>query len=61
MSISRNSLETPSLKDIFLGNFTLSNLIILVEDLIRWDRDFKIFLIDRYDGKIRNINIAGMY
>ena len=35
MSISRNSLEAPSLKDIFLGNFTLSNLIILVEDLIR--------------------------
>ena len=61
MSISRNSLEAPSLKDIFLGNFTLSNLIILVEDLIRWDRDFKIFLIDRYDGKIRNKNIAGMY
>ena len=61
MSISRNSLETPFLKDIFLGNFTLSNLIILVEDLIMWDRDFKIFLTDRYDGKIRNINIAGMY
>ena len=61
MSISRNSLETPSLNDIFLGNFTLSNLIILVENLIRWNRRFEMFLIDRYDGEIGNINIAGRY
>ena len=61
MSISRNSLETPSLNYIFLGNFILSNSIILVEDIIRWNRGFEIFLIDRYDGKIRNINIAGKY
>ena len=61
MSISRNSLETPSLNYIFLGNFILSNSIILVEDIIRWNRGFEIFLIDRYDGKIGNINIAGKY
>ena len=35
LSISRNSLQTPSLDDIFFRNFTLSNSIILVEDLIR--------------------------
>ena len=35
LSISRNSLETPSLDYIFFGNFTLLNSIILVEDLIR--------------------------
>ena len=28
----RNSLQTPSLDDILLGNFTLPNPIILVED-----------------------------
>ena len=61
MSISRNSLETPSLNYIFLGNFILSNSIILVEDIIRWNRGFEIFSIDRYDGKIGNINIAGKY
>ena len=61
MSISRNSLETPSLNYIFLGNFILPNSIILVEDIIRWNRGLEIFLIDRYDGKIGNINIAGKY
>ena len=33
MLISRNSLQAPSLDDILLGNFTLSNSITLVEDL----------------------------
>ena len=61
MSISKNSLEAPSLNNIFLGKFTLSNSIILAEDLIRWNRGFEIFLIDRYDGEIGNINIAGKY
>ena len=41
--------------------FTLSNSIILVEDLIRWKRGFEIFLIDRYDGKIGDINTAGKH
>ena len=35
LSISRNVLETPSLDDIFLGNFTWSDSSILIEDLIR--------------------------
>ena len=57
----RNPLETPHLNEIFLGYFTLSNSVILVEDLIRWNKGFEIFLIDRYDGEIENINIAGKY
>ena len=51
--ISRNSLQD----DIFLGNFALSNSIILVEDLIRWKRSFEIFFIDHYPGDIRNTSI----
>ena len=38
LSISKNSLQTPSLDYILLGNFTLSNSVILVENLIRWNR-----------------------
>ena len=34
-SISKNSFQTPSLDNTVLGNFTLSNAIISVEDLIR--------------------------
>ena len=44
LPISRTSLQTPSLDDIRLGNFTLPNSIILVEDLIRGERGFEIFL-----------------
>ena len=51
---SKNSLQTPSLDDILLGNFTLSNSIILVEDLIRPKRGFEIYPYD-----IENKNIAG--
>ena len=51
---SKNSLQTPSLDDILLGNFTLPNSIILVEDLIRPKRGFEIY---HYD--IENKNIAG--
>ena len=40
LSISRTSLQTPSLDDIFFGNFTLSNSIILVKDLARRNRGF---------------------
>ena len=61
MEISRNFLETPSYNDIFFGNFRLSNSIILVEDLIRWNRGFQIFSTDRYDDEIGNINIVGKY
>ena len=43
LSISRNVLETPSLDDIFLGNFTWSNSSILIEDLIRWHKGLKCF------------------
>ena len=57
--ISGNSLL--SLADILLGNFTLSNSIILVEDVIKWKRGFEIFLIDHYHGDIRKKNIAGEY
>ena len=59
--ISGNSLQTLSLADILLGNFTLSNSIILVEDVIKWKRGFEIFLIDHYHGDIRKKNIAGKY
>ena len=44
-----------------MGYFTLSNSVVLVEDLIRWNKGFEIFLIDHYDGEIGNINIAGKY
>ena len=47
LSISRYSLQTPSLDDILLGNFTMSNSIIFVEDIITWKRDFEIFSSDR--------------
>ena len=60
-SVSRNSLQTPSLDHALLGNFTLSNSIILVEDLMRWKRGFDIFLIDYYADDIGNKNIAGKY
>ena len=50
----KNSLQTPSLDDILLGNFTLSNWTILVEDLIRPKRGFGIY---HYDTE--NENIAG--
>ena len=61
LSILRNSLQTPSLDDTLLGNFTLSNSVILVEDLIKWKRCFEIFLIKHCAGDIENKNIAGMY
>ena len=61
LAISRNYLEIPSLDNIFLGDSTLSNSIALVEGLRRWHRSFEIFLIDRFDGKIGNKNIAGKY
>ena len=51
--ISINSLQTLSLDHILLGNFTLSNSIILVEDLIRGKRGFEIFLVDHYAADIR--------
>ena len=45
----------------FWENFTLSNSIILVEDLIKWKRGFEIFLIDHYAGDIGNKNNTGKY
>ena len=61
LSIFRNSLQTPSLDYIFLGNFTLPNSIILVEGLVRSNRGFEIILIDHYAGDIGNTNITGKY
>ena len=61
LSVSRNFLETPSLLHIFLENFILSNSIILVEDQIRWNWGFEIFLIDHYASEIGNKNITGKY
>ena len=58
---STHFLKAASLDDLILRNFTLSNWIILVEELIRWKESFKIFLIDHYAGDIGNINIAGKY
>ena len=54
LSISRNSLQIPSLDYIRLGNFTLSN----VED---GKIGFEIFLIDCHADYILNKNIAGKY
>ena len=59
LSISRNSLQAPSSDNIFTENFTWSNSIILMEDLIRRKRGFEIFLIDHYASDIWNKNIAG--
>ena len=42
-SISRNILQTPPADDTLAGNFTRSNSIILVEDLIRWKGGFELF------------------
>ena len=61
LSISRNSLQTPSLHGILLRNFILSNSIILVEILIKWKRCFEIFLNDQCAGDIGNKNIAVHY
>ena len=61
MSVSKNSLQTPSLDDILSGSFTLSNSIILVKDEIRRKRRLEIFWIDHYAGDIENKNIAGRY
>ena len=47
---------------MLLGNFTLSNSIIFVEDVIRCERDIgEIFLIDHYAVDIENKNMAGNY
>ena len=59
LSISRSSLQTPSLDDILLEN--LSNSIIPVKDPIRLRNGFEIFLIDHYAGDIENNNITGKY
>ena len=48
------------LDQALLGNFTLSNSIILVDDLLRWKRGFEIFLIDHY-ADIGNKNIVDKY
>ena len=42
LSIPRNYLQAPSLDGILLQNFTLSNTIILAEDLIRQKISFEI-------------------
>ena len=58
LTVSRNSLQTLSSVDIILGNFTLSNSAILVEDLIGWKRCFEIFFIDHCASYIANKNIT---
>ena len=44
-----------------LHDFALSDSIILVEDLIRWNKGFEIILIDNYAGDIWIQNIASKY
>ena len=61
MSLLKNYHQTLSLDDILLGNFTLPNSIILMEDWIRWKRGFETFLIEHCAGDIGNKNIAGNY
>ena len=46
---------------MLFGNFTLSNYIILVKDLVRWKRSFEIFSIHEYAGDIESKNITGKY
>ena len=60
-SISRNFLQTLSLDDIILRHFTLSSSIISLKDLIRWKRDFEIFLIRLSAGDTGNNNITENY
>ena len=59
LSISRNFLQTPSLDDMLLRNFTFPNSVISLKGLIKWKRGFEIFLIDHYAGDIGNKNITG--
>ena len=59
-SISRSSIQTSSSDYMFEGNFTWSNSIILVEDLIRWKKSFEVFLIDHYTCDVINKNAAVM-
>ena len=61
LSISRISPQTLSLHNILSGNFTLSNSIILVENLIRGKRAFEIFLIDHCASDIGNKSTAEKY
>ena len=61
LSIIENYLQTSSSEDTFLGNFTLTNSIILMEDWIRWKRGSEIFLIDHCAVDIGNKNITGKY
>ena len=53
--------ENVLLDDIVLRNFTLSNLIILVENLTRRKRGFGIFLIGHYASDNGNKTIVGKY
>ena len=61
LSVSRNFLQVPSLVDIILGNFSLSNSTIVVKDLISWKRRFEIILIDHCASDIAKKNIADKY
>ena len=54
-------LQTTSVGDMLLENFTLSNSTILLEDLMKWKRYFEMLLIDYYAGDIENKNVAGQY
>ena len=54
--ISRDSIHTLSSDDILAGNFTWSNSTILVEDVIKWKKDFEILMIDYYAGDIGSKN-----
>ena len=61
LSVSRNFLQVPSLVDIILGNFSLSNSTIVVKDLISRKRRFEIILIDHCASDIAKKNIADKY
>ena len=54
----KNFLQAPSLDDMLLVIFTLSNSIISLKYLIKWKRGFEIFLIDHYAGDIGNKKIS---
>ena len=55
------SLQITFLDDIFFINFSLSNSIISVKNLIKWKRGFEIFLIDYWAIDVGKNNITGKY
>ena len=61
LSISKNSLQTPSLDDIFWDILHCQIQLFSGRPINNVKRSFEIFLTDHYAGDIENKNIAGKY